>query len=218
MESTVKERLVAFLKEINISQKKFEISIDVSNGYVNNIRQSIQPDKIQRISLTYPYLNTGWLLTGQGEMLNSEKVATPPSPPTSKLGVPIIPFEAIAGYNGHDNEGIGIEQCERYIVPEFDTMGVEFIVRVSGSSMYPKYSNGDLLACRKIREIVFFQWGKVYVIDGSQGVMVKRIFEDSMREDYIMCVSDNKEHYPAFSIPKTDIRSLSIVLGVIRTE
>ena len=73
MEDTVKERLISFLKKMNISQKKFEVSIDVSNGYVNNIRQSIQPDKIQRISLRFPNLNTGWLLTGNGDMLNTEK-------------------------------------------------------------------------------------------------------------------------------------------------
>ena len=84
--------------------------------------------------------------------------------------------------------------------------------------MYPKYSNGDMLACRKIAEILFFQWGKVYVIDSSQGVMIKRIYEDKENTQNISCVSDNKDHYPPFSIPKKDIRSLSMVLGVIRTE
>lgn len=84
--------------------------------------------------------------------------------------------------------------------------------------MYPKYSNGDVLACRKIREILFFQWGKIYVIDSSQGQLIKRIYEDAENPDNVVCVSENKERYPAFSIPKSDIRSLSIVIGVVKLE
>ena len=68
-----------------------------------------------------------------------------------------------------------------------------------------------------IDDIQFFQWGKIYVIDSSQGALVKRVFEDNDPER-ILLVSDNREKYPPFSIPKSDIRSVSIVLGVIRLE
>jgi len=131
-------------------------------------------------------------------------------------GIPLIPIEAVAGY-GEDTTGVKYEDCELYRVPEFIEKGAEFLIRVSGSSMYPKYSNGDILACKRIRDILFFQWGKIYVIDSSQGQLVKRVFE-CPSEDYILLVSDNNEKYPPFTIPKTDIRSLSIVLGVVRME
>lgn len=65
---TVKDRLIAFIKSQNIAQSAFEKRVGLSNGYVNNIRRSIQPDKIEKISTHYPELNTGWLLTGEGEM------------------------------------------------------------------------------------------------------------------------------------------------------
>ncbi len=132
--------------------------------------------------------------------------------------VPLLPIEAVAGFPNSDNDGITYADCDQYMVPEFEQSGFEFVIRVSGSSMYPKYSNGDILACKKIHEILFFQWGKVYVIDSSQGALVKRVFEDKENPDNILLVSDNKENYPPFSIPKSDIRSLSIVLGVIRME
>ena len=83
--------------------------------------------------------------------------------------------------------------------------------------MYSKCSSGDILACKKVNDILFFQWGKVYVIDSSQGQLVKRICEHE-NPDMLQLVSDNKEKYPPFPIPKSDIRSLSIVLGVIRME
>ena len=117
-----------------------------------------------------------------------------------------------------DIEGVSLSSCEQYSIPELNHKRAEYLIRVSGSSMYPKYSNGDLLACKKIRDIMFFQWGKVYVIDSSQGPLIKRVFEDKADSNNIICVSDNKENYPPFTLPKSDIRSLSMVVGVIRIE
>ena len=72
MKTTVKERLILYLEYKCISKRKFEMLIGVSNGYINNMRKSVQPDKIESITLHFPDLNTGWLLTGNGEMLNAE--------------------------------------------------------------------------------------------------------------------------------------------------
>lgn len=83
--------------------------------------------------------------------------------------------------------------------------------------MYPKYSSGDILACRKVPEVTFIQWGKIYVIDSCQGAMVKRLFEIDGQPDVLLCKSDNNA-YPPFRLPKTEIRSLSIVVGAIRLE
>ncbi|MFR9509898.1 MAG: hypothetical protein SNH07_09145, partial [Rikenellaceae bacterium] len=71
METTVKERLITFISSIGISKNKFETICGLGSRYVSNISVSIQPDKIKKISLNFPQLNTGWLLTGEGEMLNA---------------------------------------------------------------------------------------------------------------------------------------------------
>ena len=67
---SVKQRLKDYLKSIKLSERAFGYTIGVSSGYVSGMRQSIQPDKIESIAKHFPNLNTGWLLTGQGEMLN----------------------------------------------------------------------------------------------------------------------------------------------------
>lgn len=66
---TIKERLILFIRHLNIGQGKFETRCGLANGYVNNIRRSITPEKLQQIARQYPELNTGWLMTGEGEML-----------------------------------------------------------------------------------------------------------------------------------------------------
>ena len=69
---TVKERLKEFIDFKKISDRAFCASIGgVSFNYVNSIRKSIQPDKLKRITDVYPELNTRWLMTGDGEMLNT---------------------------------------------------------------------------------------------------------------------------------------------------
>jgi len=71
---SVKQRLKDYLKFKHITERAFAESIEVSSGYVSAISKSIQPDKMQRISMQYPDLNTSWLLTGEGNMLNEPEV------------------------------------------------------------------------------------------------------------------------------------------------
>jgi len=139
------------------------------------------------------------------------------SPIATTRGLPLIPIDAVAGWNGIDAPGVSLLDCTRYDIPDFEAAHADFLIRVSGSSMYPKYSSGDILACRRIDEITFIQWGKIYVIDSRQGAMVKRLFPIEGDDDNIQCRSDNP-NYPPFPLPKSEIRSLSIVVGAIRLE
>lgn len=72
---TVKERLKEFIKHKGMSVRSFESGCGLSYGYVNNMRVSIQPDKVGNIARCFPELNTGWLLTGEGEMLKGAQKA-----------------------------------------------------------------------------------------------------------------------------------------------
>ena len=72
METSVKERLKQFIDTLNISEREFCRRIGVSSSYVMSIKKSIQPDKMQAISIHFPELNPLWLLLGQGEMLVSD--------------------------------------------------------------------------------------------------------------------------------------------------
>lgn len=177
------------------------------------------------------YINPSWLLTGEGTMLSPSSAAsnsiTPskssPSIPTahhapqgSKTGIPLIPLDAVAGFPAESGGGVRLEDCERYVIPEFENKGANFLIRVSGDSMVPLYYSGDLLACRKITDIRFFQWGTVYVLETSQGVLVKRVQESIDHADSILCVSENSSVHHPFLLPRDDIRSLSIIVGLVR--
>ncbi|MFL5728045.1 MAG: XRE family transcriptional regulator [Cytophagaceae bacterium] len=135
----------------------------------------------------------------------------------SKEGIPLIPVEAMAGMGNGDIQIFENEILKRYIVPEFTELGVTFIIQAKGSSMLPKYNSGDLLACKTVKDLNFFQWGKVYVLDTDQGALVKRLYPTE-NKDFVECRSDNTERYPPFQMPTASIRKIAIVVGVIRLE
>ena len=137
-------------------------------------------------------------------------------PHGSSEGIPLIPLDAVAGFPAESGGGVRLEDCERYVIPEFENKGANFLIRVSGDSMVPLYYSGDLLACRKITDIRFFQWGTVYVLETSQGVLVKRVQESVDHADSILCVSENSSVHHPFLLPRDDIRSLSTIVGLVR--
>lgn len=65
---SVKERIKEFIAAENISIRQFCQTIGVSPTYVNSIRKSILPDKLDSIAMHFPNLNTDWLITGRGDM------------------------------------------------------------------------------------------------------------------------------------------------------
>ena len=128
---------------------------------------------LEEILTVFPEVSRPWLYFGEGRMLvaDAEKsLLAKEDAPAYEKTLPLIPYDAFAGLPAVDNIGIAFKDCEQYYIPDFISRGADFLIRVSGDSMVPQYLNGDLLACTLIKDVLFFQWGKIYVIDTSQGV------------------------------------------------
>ena len=213
-----------YLAQKGVSAYEFYKESGVTRGILQQ-NNGISEDNIARFLAYAPDVNIEWLLTGEGPMLSHPTTPTPPTQPTtptkptshpSTSGIPLIPLDAVAGFPAESGGGVRLEDCERYVIPEFENKGANFLIRVSGDSMVPLYYSGDLLACRKITDIRFFQWGTVYVLETSQGVLVKRVQESIDHADSILCVSENSSVHHPFLLPRDDIRSLSIIVGLVR--
>lgn len=220
----IKERIKQFADSKGIPIYKFESTAGLSNGYVNGIRKGIGSEKLSDILRAFPELNRNWLLFGEGEMLRTGAPAeasvsedTPPPqliPAPPGKGLPLIPLPAMAGFLKGAAD-IDPNEIEWYFVPAF--RDCQFLIRVKGESMSPRYLSGDIVACREVQDTgTFFQWGKTYVLDTDQGVVIKRV-RPSEKENHILCVSDNPEYAP-FDVPIAGIYHLAIVRGLIREE
>lgn len=93
------------------------------------------------------------------------------------------------------------------LIPDYDCT-----IIIRGDSMEPTYQSGDEIALRDVTKTGFIQWGMPHVMDTSQGIVVKRLYED---EKGIKCVSDNKMYEP-FVVPKAEIYHIYKIMGFVR--
>ena len=205
-----------FFKDKGLSQREIADNMSVSSAYINAVlcgRKAIGKKVAEKLSNLYG-LSASWLLTGEGEMLNQtteRKEATEKEKPN---GLPLIPIEAMAGVLSGMDTSVMEYDCERYHVPLFS--GADFLIRIQGDSMMPKYVPGNIVACKRVPlDKLWFQWGKVYVIDTRQGALIKRIEPSS--EGFISLCSDNPSYKP-FDLPVDEINGVALVIGQIGLE
>ena len=236
--SPIKQRILQFIETLNVSKRQFYEETGISRGTLES-NTGITENIMAKVLAKYQNISPLWLLTGKGPMLRytyssdtdtkvaetasgyiaspqehdrTPHVATPS--PMGDQGIPLLPVSAMAGALSGDVSVLEYE-CERYVVPAFQ--GADFLIPVKGSSMYPKYSSGDIVACKRVpASDLFFQWNKVYVLDTNQGPLIKRIRRGSS-DDTVLIVSDNTAYEP-FELRRDQIRGVALVIGVIRLE
>ena len=203
-------KIAAFERSIGMSNASFGKSL--KNG------KSIGTDKLENILSIYKDINPNWLLTGEGSMLRND-AKTENLPIAAKTqdpneGIPLIPISAMAGAFTSDEQVLECD-CDRYVVPAFK--GADYLIGVKGVSMHPRFSSGDIVACKRLPMTdMFFQWNKVYVLDTDQGILIKRLKPGSDK-DHVLVVSDNQEYDP-FELAINKIYHIALVIGVIRLE
>ncbi len=216
----LKERVSEILRYKNLNARGFANAIGCSTPQIiydltSGKTQSLSPRMINKITSYIPEINIDWLITGNGEMLQTAAAtATEPAmiPTDDGSGIPLITAEAMAGSLVGETF-VYPHECPRFVVPSFDKPS--FLIPVCGDSMEPMFHTGDLVACRIVPlSSIFFQWGKPYVINTQQGALIKRV-QPGDTDDTITLVSDNERYLP-FSIPKSEIYQIAIVVGLIR--
>lgn len=188
--------------------QKLGVSEANIRGYIKNVVP--KADVLEKIVTSYD-VNASWLLTGIGKMQKEHIEITQTKDGT---GIPLIPVEAMAGcFTG--SQTILLQECDHYVVPAFKN--ADFLIYVRGDSMQPRYYSGDMVACKMLSPTdLFFQWGKVYVLDTDQGALIKKV-EQGTDDETITLVSEN-ENYKPFQIPRRAVYHIAIVMGLIRTE
>lgn len=166
-------------------------------------------------------INSRWLLTGDGNMFENEKTSSDaPKEPKETLplqgdddtyiyNVPLLPMLSQGGVLNEFAGSASLHDCETVVSP---IKGADFAIQVAGDSMYPEYPSGSRVLIKKVNEEVFLEWGKAYVLDTQNGVIIK-IVVPSEREDCLRCISINKDPiYAPFDVPKSSIYGIYRVL------
>lgn len=195
----------------NIGVKTAQGLRDLINGKTKTLSQNMK-DKILSYSKD---INPVWLLTGEGSMLKnsdeaedfdeSEEIDVFDNVPNKYISY-LVPLAAMGGsLAGFEEAGVGRNMCERIVSP---VANIDWVVPVCGDSMEPEYPNGSHVYVREINHFDFIAWGHVYVLDTTNGIIIK-VVEKSDEPECVRCVSLNPSgRYSPFDVPVRTIRRM----------
>ena len=225
------DRFDSYMKRKGLTDSQVTKDLGLSNGLLGKSRKKDR-DMSRNIANSainfYEDLSAAWLLTGEGPMLvnnsendlvNTSNASAPaPSPPSNieeikSYEVPLLPLDAIGGrLDGFAPNGVTISQCETITSP---FKNAALAIRVKGQSMSPIYPSGCMLFIVK-NNGGWLDWGKVYVLDTDNVVIVKQLSPSQKGEEYICCKSfNNSPEFAPFDIPHTSIYGIYRVLGAM---
>lgn len=162
-------------------------------------------------------VNASWLLTGEGNMLSSESEKEEKLPPVNQTyeGAPYFNVDFIGGFDLIVNDQT--VNPDFYInYPPYNQPGVVWC-NLTGHSMEPEISNGDIIALREVTTpIQYLPAGEIYGIVTEEYRTVKRI-RLSQKEGFVRLIPSNKsEEFCEQEIPISMILKVYAVLGSIR--
>ena len=149
-----------------------------------------------------------WLLTGRGDMLRdaSSHISHVPS-----VGVPYYDVDFLGGFDSiyNDNTTVPMHNIVSVVCPR-----AEMWCNITGHSMEPTISNGDIIALRKC-SVEDVQYGEIYavVLDGLRTVKVIR---KSKTKGMLLFVPVNKDGYDEQEFAINRITQIYEVLGCIK--
>lgn len=201
MAYVLNDRVESLIKALDINQKDFAYKIGEEPNTISHIikrRIGVSSKVLEGIVRNIKGLNTQWLLSGVGVMF-SEKVRA----------LPFYEVDVTAGNVNRIFDGTEIPR-DSLLVPGF--ADCDFAVPVSGHSMYPKISNGDIIICKQINDFDVVEFGQIYLIVTDERRMVKYV-RKAAKPDKVLLVSENHERFDDFEISRSKIRRLYLVKG-----
>ena len=219
MKETIFDRISTIVAKFgNGKNTVFASLIGVSEANVRNYKNGVMPkaDFLEKIARSFD-ININWLLTGEGNMLSSEseKEEKLPSVNQTYEGTPYFNVDFIGGFDIIVNDQT--RNPDFYInYPPYNQEGVVWC-NLTGHSMEPEISNGDIIALREVTTpIQYLPAGEIYGIVTEEYRTVKRI-RLSQKEGFVRLIPSNKsEEFCEQEIPISMIIRVYAVLGSIR--
>ena len=219
MNETIFDRISTIVEKFgNGKNTVFASLIGVSEANVRNYKNGVMPkaDFLEKIARSFD-ININWLLTGEGNMLSSEseKEEKLPSVNQTYEGTPYFNVDFIGGFDIIVNDQT--RNPDFYInYPPYNQEGVVWC-NLTGHSMEPEISNGDIIALREVTTpIQYLPAGEIYGIVTEEYRTVKRI-RLSQKEGFVRLIPSNKsEEFCEQEIPISMIIKIYAVLGSIR--
>lgn len=202
-------RIKTFIDYKGLSISAFERVAGLSNAVYRKAldnEKTFGVDKLEKIIEAFPELSAKWLLTGEGPMCGEEPVVSA----DPDVGSPYFDVDFEAGFDEIINNQVTNPDC-RIIVPGYTK--ADLWCNVTGHSMEPKISHGDIVALRKC-SVDDIQYGEIYavVLDTIRTI---KILRRGSAPNKLLFVPINRKEYDDQEFPISRILHVYEVLGSI---
>lgn len=208
------DRFIQYLDFKGINENRATLECGLAQGLIHQAKSGksdLGSKSLDRILTTYQDINKTWLLTGEGEMLK-----TPSNIPVKgyNSGVPYYNVDFLGGFDLVIND--------QTITPEYLIDFKEYNkatcwCNITGHSMEPEITPGDIIALREIPDFSFLPYGEIYAIITTNGMRtVKRIGPGSSPDNYSLIPTNKSLEYGVQEIPKNMILKVYEVLGCMK--
>ena len=201
------ERIQYIMDKEKLNKNSFSAAIGINNNVtitrIINEKRTPSSSTLEKIHNAFPQYNLMWLKEGIGEILNDNQCEEIEKKEVECYNTYLLPMSAMGGsLTGFAASGTMLLNCESVVTP---IANVDFAITIYGESMAPEYPSGSRVLIKRINPDIFIDWGKSYVLDTPNGVIIKEIHE-SEKEGYIKCCSVNPNpKFKPFDVPMNEI-------------
>lgn len=180
-----------------LGERQSKPSYDVINSVLNADALSISAD---------------WLISGKGSMTVKETIEAPSISYTT--GVPYYNVDFIGGFDIVLNDQTTKPE---YLIDFKKYNEATCWCNVTGHSMEPEITHGDIIALKRIDDISFLPFGEVYAIITTNGMRtIKRLGPAQTPDHYSLIPTNKSSEYGVQEIPKSMVQTVYQVLGCMK--
>ncbi len=218
------KRIKEHFSEIGMSQTEAAERLGVQQAAVSNQLNGRPFGKNSAAKWNEAFgFRTNWLLTGEGAMFDptdkgyDEKIKknfqTHHPELNKENGIPVIPSSLFRVPEIDIYEYVTNSPSMDRLPPVPHFQKHDIFASCPGDAMAPRLHRGYLLALRKMPNDAPIINGEIYAVDTrSNGMFVRRLVKQG---DRLTFVAENKESFPDFELPESDIISIFRVVGVL---
>ncbi len=216
-------KIKEYFSEIGMSQTEAAEKLGVQQAAVSNQLNGRPFGKNSAAKWNAAFgFRINWLMTGEGSMFD----------PHEKGYDEKIKRAFQTQHDLEHTEGIPVIPSSLFRVPEIDIYEYvttnpsmdrlppvphfqphDIFASCPGDAMAPRLYRGYLMALRKMPNDAPIINGEIYAVDTrSNGMFVRRLVKNG---DTLTFIAENKENFPDFELPYSDIISIFRVVGVL---
>lgn len=222
------ERFDKYMAFKGLNDNKVTVDLGFSNGTIGKSRKEgrdLSDRVVAKILDFYQDLNRVWLLTGEGDMLNSSGHALGGVYSASQKDeevslVDYVPVSAHATFI-EDLSGQNVEMDKYPLIAtaaERKEIDKYKVFEVEGDSMSPTLNSGALVLVKAIPEQSWHYAEGVVVAVYLDYVVVKRVYRNDLLTNKCLILKSDNEAYGQMPVQMSDLRALYKCKRIISSE